>query len=247
MLESEFHALPDRKKYETVRNTDNLTEAMRYLWFLAQGNVKDYHQTLFEFLLGDFPEAFDDDTGHWFDTDIDDCPGGTLFVGVRPEGWFREREEIWQMETASEFERDKQLLEDLRRKFHLSMADIIRLANELPEVVDVNNFTADRLAYREELLQSGNLLPVEVEELIELSFGRDIYSSIENQVRFFYLRMKFKHPQTAERLLAEANAALATGISSDGDVKRLLAVLKDFFGEIAHLIFDGKRFEARDV
>ncbi|MSR87234.1 hypothetical protein EXS70_03625 [Candidatus Peribacteria bacterium] len=247
MFESEFQALSEVEKYEAVRNTDNLTEAMRCLWFLAQGNVKDYHQTLFEFLLGDFPQAFDDNTGHWFDTDIDDCPGGTLFVGVRPEGWFREREEIWQMETASEFERDKKLLDDLRRKFHLSIEDIIRLANELPEVFDLKNDTAGRLEYRDHLQQSGNLSPAEVEELIELSFGHSIFQSIENQVQFFYLRMKSTYPPTAERLFAEANVAIAAGISSDDDVRRVLSVLKEFFGEIAFLIFDGKRFNARDV
>ena len=134
LSDAQFQELPLQKQYDVVRDADTLAEAIQHLWFLARGTPEDYHQALFECIMGEV-DIFD---RQWCEQDIPEEPGlspaGTIFVGGRPEDWCREHEEIWMMVTKNEVDRDRTLLQHLFQKFRISLKDVLAAVSEIDEV-----------------------------------------------------------------------------------------------------------------
>ncbi len=77
--------------------------------------------------------------------------------------------------------------------------------------------------YRAQLQTLGNLTSQEIDELIGFEFKGP--SSVDEQVRRYFLRFKSEEPDSAAQMIAETDPILQEGIHSVDDVKTLCLTL----------------------
>ena len=77
--------------------------------------------------------------------------------------------------------------------------------------------------YRAQLQALGNLTSQEIDELIGFEFQG--LSSVDEQIRRYFLRLKSEEPDSATQMIAETDPILQEGIHSVDDVKTLCLTL----------------------
>ncbi len=102
-----------------------------------------------------------------------------------------------------------------------AVADRKDAENELIKREDISH-------YRHRQSELGNLSDSEVSELERFEF-RHGPSTVDQQVRLYYLRLKSYRPDRAEKMVAETSPLLEHGITNESDVEDLCKVLYQYW------------------
>ena len=78
--------------------------------------------------------------------------------------------------------------------------------------------------YRRQLQRLGNLTGSEVNELVDFEIYHGV-STVDDQVRRYYLKTKSEKPVQAAQMLAETSPLLERGIGNQSDVEQLCTIL----------------------
>lgn len=84
------------------------------------------------------------------------------------------------------------------------------------------------LHYRSREENIRNLTPLEISELEYFEF-RHGPSTVDEQVRRYYLKLKSDRPEGAEKMAAETSPLLERGITSESDVEELCGALYKYW------------------
>lgn len=80
----------------------------------------------------------------------------------------------------------------------------------------------------------GNLDEQELKELLNFSFEKNP-ESIEEQVRYYFLRLKTEEPKQAKSMMKDLTVLLRDGVNSLGDIEKLCLIIgKYWHGFVVH-------------